>query len=91
MDGEDGYSLSNSWKPLVCTLKEEGRASLNRTWLLQNLLYCFERAKFFYAHPTMLLQLTDSHSIHIFVLPFFFYSFPGCGCAYRSEAVSATR
>jgi hypothetical protein len=72
MDGEDDYSLSNSCKPLVYTLKEEGRASLNRTWLLQNLLYCFERAKSFYVHPTMLLQLTDSHNIHIFVLQFFF-------------------
>jgi len=26
MKGEDGYSLNKYWKPLACTLKEDGRA-----------------------------------------------------------------
>jgi len=72
MNGDDGYSLSNSCKLLVCTLKE-GTASLNGTLLLQNLVYCFERAKLFCVNPTALLKLTDSHSIHIFVLQFFLF------------------
>ena len=78
MNGEDGYFLSKSWKPLVFTLTEEGRASLNRTFLLQNLLYCFERAKFFCALPATLLQLkaTHTHSYFVHFLPHFYNSKP---------------
>jgi hypothetical protein len=67
MNGEDGYSLSKSWKPLVYTLKEEGRASLNRTFLLQNFIVVLREQNSFVC---ILLFFYNSQTATAFIFSF---------------------